>query len=149
MEAPREETSPVRNPEQIFAPVSVLALWTGAVMFMTGFQRIRAVRAGRVSRNAFALGESPAVPTDVTVTNRNLMNLLEMPVLFYVACIAFYATGHVERGVLVLAWTYVGLRLVHSAIHLTSNRVMHRLIAFALSNIVLVALWIRFMTRVL
>jgi hypothetical protein len=129
--------------------VSVLALWTGAVMFMTGFHRIRAVRAGRVSRHAFALGESPAVPTDVTVINRNLMNLLEMPVLFYVACIAFYATGHVEPGALGLAWTYVGLRLVHSAIHLTSNRVMHRLIAFALSNIVLVALWIRFMTRVL
>ena len=32
------------------------------------------------------------MPADVTVWNRNLMNLLEMPLLFYVVSIAFYVT---------------------------------------------------------
>jgi hypothetical protein len=41
----------------------------------------------------------------------------------------------------VLAWLYVGLRGAHSAIHVTYNRVRHRLIAYALSNIVLVMFW--------
>ncbi|HVP08657.1 MAG TPA: hypothetical protein VMT02_03970 [Burkholderiales bacterium] len=40
-----------------------------------------------------------------------------------------------------LAWSYVALRLVQSAIHLTYNRVRHRLAAFAASNVVLVMLW--------
>jgi hypothetical protein len=102
------------KPEAIFGPVSVLALWTGFILLLTGFRRIRAVRAGRVPRNAFRLGESGEVPHDVTVSNRNLMNLLEMPVLFYVVCVAFYVTGNVGSGVIVTAWIYVGLRLVHS-----------------------------------
>jgi hypothetical protein len=130
--------------DAIFGPMSVLALWTGFILLLTGFRRIRAVRAGRVPRNAFRLGESGEVPHDVTVSNRNLMNLLEMPVLFYVVCVAFYVTGNVGSGVIVTAWIYVGLRLVHSWIHLTSNRVIHRLIVFALGNFVLLAIWIWF-----
>jgi hypothetical protein len=43
--------------------------------------------------------------------------------------------------VLALAWIYVGLRVVHSAIHLSYNRVTHRLIPFALSNGVLSVIW--------
>jgi hypothetical protein len=37
------------------------------------------------------------------------------------------------------------LRILHSAIHLTYNRVRHRLVAFALSNIVLVMFWTNLM----
>jgi hypothetical protein len=137
------------RPETIFAPVSALAIWTAAVVFWTGFVRIRSVRQGRAPRNAFRLGEGPEVPPDVSVANRNLMNLLEMPVLFYVVCIAFYVTRHVDHGLIRLAWVFVAFRLVHSLIHLTSNRVLHRLTAFAASNVVLVMMWIRFVRHVL
>ena len=88
--------------EAIFGPVSALALWTGVVLMMTGARRILAVRAGRLRSHAFRLGESAEVPEDVAVPNRNLMNLLEMPVLFYVACIAFYVTRRVNTGVVVM-----------------------------------------------
>jgi len=107
------------------------------------------VRRGRVGRGAFRLGESKEVPDDVAVVNRNLMNLLEMPVLFYVACLSIYVTHHVTSGVLRLAWIYVGLRLLHSLIHLTRNIVVYRLLVFALSNVVLVTIWIWFIRRVL
>jgi hypothetical protein len=142
-------SSTAMKPEAIFAPVSALAIWTASVVFWTGFVRIRAVRQGRAPRGAFRLGEAPGVPTDVTVVNRNLMNLLEMPVLFYVVCIAFYVTRHVDPGLITLAWIFVAFRLVHSLIHLTTNRVLQRLTAFALSNVVLVMMWIRFIRRVL
>jgi len=137
------------KPEAVFVPVSVLALWTGVVLFLTGWSRIRAVRAGRVGRAAFRLGEAADVPSNVTVFNRNLMNLLEMPVLFYVACISFYATRLVSPRVIGLAWIYVVLRLAHSLVHLTHNRVVPRMIVFALSNGVLLTLWISFLSRVL
>jgi hypothetical protein len=135
--------------EAVFAPMSVLALWTGCMVFMVGFSRIRAVRAGRVRRGAFRLGESPDVPADVTVWNRNLMNLLEMPLLFYVASIAFYVTRQVTAGVVALAWVYVALRLLHSSVHLTSNRVVARLLVFSVGNFVLLGQWIWFLARVL
>jgi hypothetical protein len=136
------------KPEAIFAPVSVLALWTGFVLLLTGLRRVGAVVRGRVPARAFRLGESPEVPAELTLLNRNLMNLLEMPVLFYVVSIAFYVTRHADRAIIAMAWAYVALRLLHSAIHLTYNNVRHRLIAFALSTLVLLAMWIRFISRV-
>jgi hypothetical protein len=119
------------------------------VILMTGLRRLWAVRAGRVPSQAFSRGESPEVPTQIALVNRNLMNLLEMPVLFYVVSIALYVTRHVEPGLVALAWIYVALRLVHSLIHLTYNRVLHRFFAFASSNFVLLAMWICFAYRVL
>ena len=134
--------------EAVFVPMSVLALWTGCMMFMVGFSRIRAVRARRVRPGAFRLGESADVPSDVTVWNRNLMNLLEMPLLFYVVSIAFYVTHQVTPSVVKLAWIYLALRLAHSLVHVTSNHILLRLSSFAASNIVLLTLWIRFISRV-
>jgi hypothetical protein len=132
------------RPETIFAPVSVLALWTGVVLLLTGSRRIRALRAGRVRTEAFRLGESSEVPPDVAVANRNLMNLLEMPVLFYVVCVVSYVTQVVTGRVVALAWIYVGLRVLHSLLHVTTNRLPPRTAVFAVSNVVLLALWVRF-----
>jgi hypothetical protein len=134
--------------EAIFAPVCVLAFWTGLVILMTGVRRLWEIRAGRLSVQAFRLGESPEVPPRTVVVNRNLMNLLEMPVLFYMVCLSLYVTRHVEPRLVTLAWIYVGLRLVHSIIHLTYNRVLHRFLAFASSNVVLLVMWISFACRV-
>jgi len=44
--------------------------------------------------------------------------------------------------VLTMAWLYIAVRLVHSVIHLTYNRVYHRLTAFLTSQVILVAIWI-------
>jgi hypothetical protein len=70
-----------------------------------------------------------------------MMNLLELPLLFYVACLAYFVTERVNDLAEVLAWAYVGLRIAHSAIHVTYNRVRDRLIVFAASNVVLIMLW--------
>jgi hypothetical protein len=137
------------RPESIFAPMSVLAIWTGLVLMLTGVRRVTGVIMGRIPSDAFRLGESPEVPPDVSLPNRNVMNLLEMPVLFYVVSIALYVTRQVAPGMVRLAWIYVGLRLVHSGIHLTYNRSAHRLIPFAASNFVLIGLWIWFIRRAL
>jgi hypothetical protein len=134
------------RPEAMFLPVAALALWTFAIAITVGVRRVRAARAGRVSPEAFRLGEGPGVPPDVVVANRNFMNLLELPVLFYVVAIGLYVTRHVGRAPVTLGWLYVGLRVVHSAIHLTTNRVMHRLATFVASNVVLVAIWVRFIS---
>jgi hypothetical protein len=135
--------------EAIFVPVAVLAIWTIVVLVLTGARRVRAVRAGRVPARAFRFGESAEVPADVAVVNRHLMNLLEMPLLFYVVVLGFYVTRQGSPGVVWLSWTYVALRLMHSFIHLTSNRIIPRLATFAAGNVALLAMWLWLLWRVI
>src|SRR5436190_10871779 len=131
----------------IFAPMGALALLTFLVLGFIPARRFRAAFAGEVQRDDFKFGESPAVPGHVSIPNRNYMNLLELPMLFYVAGLMYFVAGKVDQTVLMVAWVYVALRAIHSAIHLTYNNVFHRLTFFALSNFVLMAFWLMFFVR--
>lgn len=126
---------------QILHPMMALAALTFAVLLLVPVRRFRAGAAGQVSYDDFKYGESAQVPPEVSLPNRNMMNLLELPVLFYVACLTYYVTDRVNGTALALAWTYVALRIAHSAIHVTYNRVRDRLTVFAASNVVLIMLW--------
>ena len=133
--------------EMIFAPMGALALLTFAVLGLIPLRRFRAAFAGQVGPDDFKFGESRRVPGHVSIPNRNYMNLLEVPMLFYVAGLMYYVAGKVDGVALAVAWTYVGLRAIHSLIHVTYNNVMHRLAAFALSNLVLAVSWVLFFVR--
>jgi len=134
---------------RIFQPAVALVLLTFLVLLRIPFVRIRAVRARRAKVADFRLGESADVPGDVALANRNYMNLLELPMLFYVLVVTLYVTHHVDTLQLALAWTYVALRFAHSLVHLAYNDVLHRLAVFALSNVVLFAMWMTFARSVL
>ena len=131
----------------IFAPMGALALLTFTILGLIPLRRFQAAFAGHVKADDFRFGESAAVPGHVSIPNRNYMNLLELPMLFYVAGIMYFVAGKVDNVVLAVAWTYVALRAIHSLIHVTYNNVMHRLTAFALSNFVLMAFWLLFFVR--
>lgn len=126
----------------ILVPVFALAVWTFCILGCIALARVRATRARRVRTNDFRYGESAEVPADVCLPNRNYMNLLELPVLFYVVCLLLDLNRIATPLMLALAWAYVALRMTHSLIHLrTRHDVMHRFLAFALSNGVLMLLW--------
>ncbi|MBS0471772.1 MAG: MAPEG family protein [Proteobacteria bacterium] len=128
----------------IFTPICALAFWTFAVLLLIPFRRFRAAASGRVKAEDFRFGESGNVPGDVSIPNRAMMNLLELPVLFYVVCLMFFVTHTVTYVILELAWAFVGFRVAQTLIHLTYNNVIHRLTAFAVSNFILVTLWLMF-----
>jgi hypothetical protein len=127
----------------ILLPALALIGWTMTVLLLVPFRRFRAVASGRVHVKDFCLGESANVPEDVSLPNRNYMNLLEAPVLFYAVSLMAYLTGAGGTLNVGLAWTYVGLRVLHSVVHVTYNDVMHRMVCFAASMLVLTALWAR------
>jgi hypothetical protein len=134
----------------ILLPMGALALLTFLVLSLIPVRRFRAAFAGQVGAGDFRYGESIRVPGEVTIPNRNYMNLLELPVLFYVVCVLNYVTGPTVGALpLALAWSYVAFRALHSLVHLTYNNVMHRLALFVASNVVLVALWIAFFAQLL
>jgi hypothetical protein len=129
------------NQAFVLYPMLALIGWTFLVLLLMARRRIAAVQAGRVHAREFALGESAAVPADCTIVNRHYMNLLEIPLLFYAVSLTYYVTQQADAVALALAWSYVALRLAHSAVHLGSNRLFHRLLAFAFSNFALMGLW--------
>jgi len=133
----------------ILFPVLALALWTMLVLIVIPIVRIRATARRQLSAGDFRYGESARVPPEVSVPNRNYMNLLEVPVLFYVACIVAFVGGVVTPSAVWLAWAFVVLRVVHSAIHLTYNNVIHRLSVFAAGNFVLAVLLLNTLRRLL
>jgi len=114
----------------ILYPMMALVALTFAALLLIPYRRFKAGREGRVT-------------AEVSLPNRNLINLLEMPVLFYVACLTAYVSHAVSGTLVGLAWAYVALRLAHSAVHLTYNKVVHRLTVYAASNAVLVVIWVR------
>lgn len=139
----------IMEPTEIFLPMSALALLTLSVLLLIPFKRFKAAFARQVTVDDFRFGESAKVPGDVSLPNRNLMNLLELPVLFYVLCLTAFVTEHVTSTLVVMAWIYFSLRLCHSMVHLTYNNVYHRLTLFALSNFLLVIMWTMLLANLL
>ncbi len=131
------------NQTLMLYPMLTLVGLTMTVLAMVGYRRL----ASRLQPKEFALGESAAVPPPVSLPNRNFMNLMEVPVLFYVVCITYYVTHHADAVALGLAWAFVAARFCHTLVHLLYNNVLHRLGFFALGNFILIALWVLLLTR--
>lgn len=127
----------------IVLPMCVLALWTLIVLLLVGVGRIRALRTGRARMKDFRTGESANVPEDVALRNRAYVNLLELPVLFYAACLTLIVSNHPDPAMLTLAWIFVAARIVHTCIQLIYNNVLHRFLAFAVGYFALAAMWLR------
>jgi len=81
--------------------------------------------------------------TDSAFAADNYSNLFETPVLFYTAILTTLVLMVQDSVLVALAWAYVASRYVHSFIHVTYNRVMHRFAAFIFSSFVLFAFWVR------
>ncbi|HEX9721372.1 MAG TPA: MAPEG family protein, partial [Ramlibacter sp.] len=67
----------------------------------------------------------------------------ELPVLFYAAVLLSLVLMIQDAQLVRLAWGFVLLRIVHSVIHCTYNNVSHRFVAYALSSLFLLFMWIR------
>lgn len=89
----------------------------------------------------------PVLSEREMAANDNLMNLFELPVLFYALCLALAVTGFTGAFFTIGAWAYVGLRAAHSVIHCTFNAVLLRFAAYCASTLVLIALWVGFALR--
>lgn len=137
------------NQTAIFFPVIALVALTFLVGSLTLVRRIGAANAGKVGPKDFRYGESDRVPPETVLPGSNYMNLLELPVLFYVVCICLYVTKTATLIDVGLAWAFTLSRVGHSIVHLTTNNVIHRMLVFNLGSVILIALWIRFAVSLL
>jgi len=126
----------------ILYPPLVLMGLTFFCLFRLGYLRSKAVAAGEIKARFFENYRGDDEPDRLRIHSRHLVNLFEVPVLFYTITLINTVAGVTASLDVIFAWTYVTLRFMHSWVHLTSNNVLLRFRIFALSALILVALWI-------
>lgn len=130
--------------DSIFAPILLLVGLTFAVLVLMYIRRIGEIFEKRVHLQSLA--DSNVANNRLTRVSAadNFRNLFEVPVLFYVICLILYATSNVSQSQLTLAWVYVVLRVLHSVVHVTYNKVLHRWLLYIASTACLFLMWLIF-----
>ena len=126
----------------VLYPVFALFVLTAFSTLRLAYLRLTAVKKGEVDPKFYRDYQGYEEPMKLRVASRHVINLYEAPVLFYTASIIAYVTQVGGFTIVFLAWAYVLLRYLHSYVHLTSNKVLLRFRLFALSQAVLVVIWI-------
>ena len=125
----------------IFLPAVAMVALTFAVWCRMYVTRIGQMKRGRIHPQAVATSAQAAARLTDSCAADNFRNLFELPVLFYVALVVAALTQQVNVATIGLAWLFVLLRVVHSAIHCTYNKVMHRFYAYVAGGVALWLLW--------
>ncbi|MDN0077590.1 MAPEG family protein [Crenobacter sp. SG2303] len=126
-------------------PVLSLMLLTLLVWVYMYALRLRYLVTKRIPSQQIATPEriNAMLPEHINRPSNNLKNLFELPVIFYATCSLLLALHHADAVFVQLAWAYVALRALHSAIQCTINHVPLRFTAYLASSIVLWAMVIR------
>ena len=125
----------------IILPCLAMIGITVVVWIRLYFERVGEMRLRRIPAQAIASSREAAKRLHNTKAADNFRNLFEIPVLFYVLCILAFAAQMATPLLVAGAWTFVALRAIHSLIHCTYNRVMHRFLVYVLSTLILFAMW--------
>lgn len=134
----------------ILQPVIVLVLWSMVMWGWLYATRLPAMVQARTKLD-------PDLPRDIMMSGLpprvrwkadNYNHLMEQPTLFYATALTLALLGQGDGLNLVLAWAYVGLRVVHSLIQALINVIILRFAVFMLASSVLVLLAIRAATAV-
>jgi hypothetical protein len=128
----------------IFAPAIVLVLWSLFMLAWLAMTRLPAMARAGIALNAI-VGSRGAnlegvIPDRVNWKAHNYAHLMEQPTLFYVTVVVLGLVGAGDGLNLQLAWAYVILRIVHSIVQATWNRVVVRFALFSLSSLALLLL---------
>lgn len=71
----------------------------------------------------------------------NLRNQFEWPLLFYIACLLLIQQGAASHAAAVLAWIFVGGRLLHGAVQILTTNVRLRGLVFMVNFLAVLGLW--------
>ncbi len=133
----------------IMMPLFVEIVLTFTLLFWAGALRSGDLRAGTVKPADIGLRELNWPQRTAQVSNA-YSNQTELPTLFRMLTIpADWFTHHAGTVFVVLAWIFVGFRLLHAIVHVTSNNPHLRGVLFGLGSIVLAVMWVIFMVEVL
>ena len=126
----------------ILLPVFLQVGLTLAVLLIMGMRRQASMGHQKKSIQDMALPDDHDWERPAELAARNFRNQFELPVLFYAVTGFALATRNVDLALFVVAWIFVLSRVVHSAVHLTTNVVIYRGSAYTIGFVALAAMWV-------
>lgn len=137
----------------ILAPAAVLVVWTLIMLLWLMFTRLPALKAAGIDIGKVVGGRGQdlegVLPANTNWKAHNYAHLVEQPTLFYATIGILAIMGQVSQAAIWLAWAYVALRIAHSVVQATVNKISLRFPLFALSSLALLALAIIALLRTL
>ncbi len=123
----------------IFVPFFGLMLLTMVVWIYMYIRRLAWIAANNPDPQSISTPEklNQVLPETVNYPSNNLKNLFELPVLFYGLCLYLALTDQVDQLYVYGAYAYLALRVAHSAVHCTINKVLVRFGLYVLSSAIL------------
>lgn len=128
----------------LLQPVFALVLWSLIVLFWMAVRRLPALAKAKLPREATVGGRGQdldrILPREINWPAHNYAHLMEQPTIFYPVMAGLVMMGQGTTINVALAWTYVGLRVVHSLWQISVNTIPVRASIFLISTFVLLGL---------
>lgn len=126
----------------ILRPVVALVAWSMVMWGWMYITRIPAIQRAKMRLDPTApRGEQMAqLPAEVRWKADNYNHLMEQPTLFYAVAICLALMGLGGGRNLALAWAYVAIRVAHSLVQATWNKIEVRFSLFFLSSLALLGM---------
>lgn len=127
---------------QLILPMAVYVIYMFCLAVYMFLSRVKAIKAKQVSMKYFEMHVGDPPPNKAIVLGRHYDNQFQVPLLFFITCLAYVATSSQSTVSVVLAWFFIGSRVCHSWIHLGSNHVRRRAFFFAMGWLTILIMWI-------
>ncbi len=131
--------------ENFLTPVLALIGWTLIMWAWMYYKRIPAMMA--ITKNTQDFIDNPALyekmPRKAVWSADNYNHLHEQPVIFYALMFYIFLTGQADGLYMYLAWGYVAIRVVHSFVQSTVNKVIPRFSLFVIGSAILIIMTVR------
>ena len=134
--------------------ILVLVAWSCVALVLLYAYRLPAIFKAKINPKKVAVKnteefrrEMSKLPPEVMQVGDNYNHLMEQPTIYYalIVYIYLYEDGkyRTDGTLLVLAWSYVALRIVHSLVQMFYNVVEIRFSVFAFSSLALVGMVVK------
>ena len=120
----------------LILPMAFHVVWTALLYALLTSARAPAVWG--IGRRAD--GSNPWEKLEPRI-GANLRNQFEWPLLFYVACLLLLQQDATSHAAVVLAWIFIGGRLLHSAVQILTGNVRLRGLVFMVNFLAVLGLW--------
>ena len=128
----------------ILAPIVALVAWSLLMWLWMYATRLPAMSTAKIDTKNLVGGSGAdlkkVIPPKSQWPADNYNHLMEQPTLFYAIALVLAMLGAGGGVNLMIAWAYVVLRIAHSIVQATFNRVIVRFAIFSLSTLCLMAL---------
>lgn len=132
----------------ILQPIAVLIAWSLVMWVWLYATRLPAMARAKIDGKAMVGSTGRSLRDDLVAAGEvraswkadNYNHLMEQPTLFYAVALLLAVSGFEHEINTVLAWAYVVMRILHSIVQVTSNRVVIRFVLHVLGTLPLIGL---------